>query len=113
LQRGDFVLVYPEQSLWWNYKKPKPLKTGAFKFAVKKNVPVVPCFITMQDSEFLDKDGFPIQEYTIHIEKPLYQNKELPKAEQIQDLLSQNYNLWKNCYEKTYGIELKYLKNGD
>ena len=22
LQRGDFILIYPEQSLWWNYRKP-------------------------------------------------------------------------------------------
>ena len=26
LQRGDYILIYPEQSMWWNYKKPKPLK---------------------------------------------------------------------------------------
>ena len=24
LQRGDFILIYPEQSMWWNYRKPKP-----------------------------------------------------------------------------------------
>lgn len=29
LRRGDFILIYPEQSLWWNYRKPKPLKNGA------------------------------------------------------------------------------------
>ena len=22
LQHGDFMLVYPEQSMWWNYRKP-------------------------------------------------------------------------------------------
>ena len=47
LQRGDFILIYPEQSLWWNYKKPKPFKNGAFKMAVRNNVPVIPIFITM------------------------------------------------------------------
>ena len=45
LRRGDFILIYPEQSLWWNYKKPKPLKPGAFKLATKNNVPIVPIFI--------------------------------------------------------------------
>ncbi|MBQ7646817.1 MAG: 1-acyl-sn-glycerol-3-phosphate acyltransferase, partial [Clostridia bacterium] len=24
LKDGNFVLVYPEQSMWWNYRKPKP-----------------------------------------------------------------------------------------
>ena len=51
LSSGDFILVYPEQSMWWNYRKPKPLKKGAFKFAAKSNVPVLPVFITMEDTD--------------------------------------------------------------
>ena len=62
LKRGDFVLVYPEQSMWWNYRKPKPLKKGAFTFAVTSNVPVLPCFITMEDSDILGDDGFYVRE---------------------------------------------------
>lgn len=38
-------VVYAEQSMWWNYRNPKPLKKGAFTFAAGSNVPVVPCFI--------------------------------------------------------------------
>jgi len=26
LKRGDIVLIYPEQAMWWNYRKPRPLK---------------------------------------------------------------------------------------
>ncbi|MBO5374465.1 MAG: 1-acyl-sn-glycerol-3-phosphate acyltransferase, partial [Clostridia bacterium] len=51
LKDGNFVLFYPEQAMWWNYRKPRPLKPGGFKFAVKNNVPVLPCFITMNDSD--------------------------------------------------------------
>lgn len=58
LQHGDFMLVYPEQSMWWNYRKPKPLKKGAYTFAAKNHVPVLPCFITMEDSDILGDDGF-------------------------------------------------------
>lgn len=110
LQRGDFILVYPEQSLWWNYRKPKPLKPGAFRFAVKNDVPVLPCFITMTDSDIIGADGFPIQEYTIHIEKPIYADKTLPKNEQIQKMMDTNYEIWKNIYENFYGKKLEYLK---
>lgn len=46
LKKGDFILIYPEQSMWWNYRKPKPLKDGAFKMATRSNVPVIPIFIT-------------------------------------------------------------------
>ena len=58
LKHGDFMVVYPEQSMWWNYRKPKPLKKGAYTFATKNDVPVLPCFITMEDSDILGEDGF-------------------------------------------------------
>ena len=35
LESGETVLIYPEQEMWWNYKKPRPLKEGAFRFAAK------------------------------------------------------------------------------
>jgi 1-acyl-sn-glycerol-3-phosphate acyltransferase len=108
LKHGDYILVYPEQSMWWNYKKPKPLKNGAFKFAVENDVPVVPCFITMNDSGDIGPDGFYIQEYTINVFEPLYANKNLSKKDQIQDLLDRNFECWKNCYENTYNKKLEY-----
>ena len=37
LKDGHFILVYPEQSMWWNYRKPRPFKDGAFRFACKNN----------------------------------------------------------------------------
>lgn len=108
LKDGHFVLVYPEQSMWWNYRKPKPLKDGAFKFATRNNVPVLPCFITMQDSDIVDNDGFFVQEYTIHVGKPLYPNKDLSRNENIEMLKNANYEWWKQVYEETYGLPLVY-----
>lgn len=109
LENGNFVLVYPEQSLWWNYKKPKPLKKGAFSIAYSNNVPVVPIFITMQDSDVIGDDGFFVQEYTIHIEKPIFPNKNMPKNECVENMMQQNFDIWKNCYENFYGKKLEYL----
>ena len=109
LQEGNFVLIYPEESMWWNYRKPKPLKTGAFKFATKNNVPVIPCFVTMQDSDQIGPDGFPIQIFTMHVEKAIYPDKKLNLKENIEQMKEKNYNIWKNIYEKTYGIPLTYL----
>lgn len=108
LGRKDFILVYPEQSLWWNYRKPKPLKDGAFKLAVRNNVPVIPIFITMNDSEIIGDDGFPVQEYIVNIEKPIYQNNELAEKEIVEDLKNRNYEIWKNIYEEFYKIPLEY-----
>ena len=113
LKNNNFVLVYPEQSMWWNYKKPKPLKSGAYNLAVRSNVPVVPCFITMKDSEQIGADGFPIQELTIHIEKPIFADEKLSKKENMQFMMDKNFEVWKEIYEKTYGIPLEYLKKKD
>ena len=77
LGRGETILIYPEQSMWWNYKKPKPLQDGAFSLAVLNKAPVVPIFITMEDSDVLDNDGFFVQAYTIHILPPIYPDPSL------------------------------------
>ena len=114
LQRGDFILIYPEQSLWWNYRKPKPLKDGAFKLAVRNNVPIIPIFITMQDSNIMGNDGFPVQEYTVNIEEPIYQDESLSKKENIEKMKEKNYQVWKKIYEEFYKIPLEYttIKEG-
>ena len=108
LGRGHLVLVYPEQSMWWNYRKPKPLKNGAFTFAVKNNVPVIPCFITMRDTDLVGDDGFFVQEYTIHIGKPLEPDRDLPYSKKVQALADENYRIWKEIYEREYGMPLRY-----
>lgn len=108
LQKGNFVLIYPEQSLWWNYRKPKPLKKGGFIMAAQNNVPVLPCFITMEDSDVLDSDGFYVQEYTIHIGKPIYPDKKKSKSENAKDMMMENYRGWKEIYEDVYQVPLTY-----
>lgn len=108
LQRNDFILVFPEQSMWWNYKKPKPLKKGAFKMAARNKVPVLPIFITMEDSENIGEDGFPIQEYTINISKPIYPDKNLTEGENYIQMKDKNFEIWKNIYEDFYKMPLEY-----
>lgn len=108
LQKGDFILIYPEQSMWWNYRKPKPLKHGAFKMAVRNNVPILPIFITMEDSDIIGEDGFPVQEYTVNIAQPIYPDENLSQRERTEKMLNENYESWKRIYEDFYGIPLEY-----
>lgn len=108
LKRGDFILIYPEQSMWWNYRKPKPLKNGAFNFAARNNVPVIPIFITMEDSDIIGEDGFPVQEYTVNIEKPIYPDENLTEKENTETMKEKNYEVWKNIYEDFYKMPLEY-----
>ena len=108
LQRGDFILIYPEQSMWWNYRKPKPLKNGAFKLAARNDVPVIPIFITMEDSNIIGEDGFPVQEYIINIEKPIYPDENLSERENTEIMREKNYQIWKKVYEDFYKVPLEY-----
>ena len=108
LTDGHFLLVYPEQSMWWNYRKPKPLKAGAFQFAAKNNVPVLPCFITMKDTDILGEDGFFVQEYTVHIAPPIYPDESLGRRERTAKMMSENAEVWKNIYETEYSMPLTY-----
>lgn len=108
LKDGHVILVYPEQSMWWNYRKPRPLQDGAFRFAVKSGVPVIPAFITMQDSEYTDGEGFPVQEYTVHYGKPIYPDPEKSRKENIEYMKEENAKTWKEIYEKAYGIPLTF-----
>ena len=108
LEKDDFILIYPEQSMWWNYRKPKPLKSGAFKLAARNNVPVIPIFITMEDSNIIGDDGFPVQKYIINIEKPIYPDAKLTKSVNTQRMKKKNFEVWKKVYEDFYKIPLEY-----
>ena len=108
LQRKDFILIYPEQSMWWNYRKPKPLKDGAFKLAARNNAPVIPIFITMEDSDIIGEDGFPVQEYIINIEEPIYPDENLSEKENTEIMKNKNAQVWKKVYESFYKIPLEY-----
>lgn len=127
LKDGNFVLFYPEQAMWWNYRKPKPLKPGAYKFAVKNNVPVIPCFITLRDSDILGEDlrkqiksfdvsenfipdGYYVQEYTIHVGKPIYPRDDLDNKANMQYMADKNFEAWKEIYEAEYDMPLDYSK---
>ena len=110
LTRGETILIYPEQGMWWNYRKPKPMQEGAFTLAAKNNVPVVPIFITMEDSDVLDGDGFPVQEYTLHILPAIYPDNSLPRSETTKKMMKENYEAWVKTYEEFYGKPLVYAE---
>ncbi len=108
VKNGDYVLFYPEQSMWWNYRKPKPLKRGAFLYAARSGAPVLPCFITMKDSDVMGEDGFYVQEYTIHISPPIFPKEGLNPRSQAEYMMKKNYEMWKEIYESVYHIPLSY-----
>lgn len=108
LARGEKILIYPEQAMWWNYKKPRPYRIGAYHYAAKNGVPVVPCFVTLTDSGKKSKLGFTEYYYTIHVMPPLYPDPALSVRVNAENMRTRNFELCKSKYEEVYGIPLSY-----
>ena len=108
LARGEKILIYPEQGMWWNYRKPRPMQMGAFYMAARNKAPIVPIFITMEDSETLDGDGFFVQNYTLHILPAIYPDPTLSVSAAAEDMKNKNYEAWVKVYEEFYGKPLVY-----
>lgn len=108
LRQGEKVLIYPEQGMWWNYRKPRPLKAGAFLLAVRANVPVLPIFITLRDSTHLDADGYAVQAMTLHFMAPVVSDPTLSEKANMRRMAEMVYGQMKDKYEQVYGIPLTY-----
>lgn len=108
LKRGESILIYPEQGMWWNYRKPRPFKIGAFKMAYRADVPVLPTFITMTDDERLDENGYPMQRFTLHVMPAIYPDKTLGEKSGAEKMRDEAYALCKAKYEEVYKTPLTY-----
>lgn len=113
LTHGEWVLFYPEQAMWYEYDKPRPLKNGAFWYAEKYEVPIIPTFITYRDSGKLDKDGVKIFYFTYHILEPIYPPEGLNPKQRADYLKDQTFLAYKNLYERVYGKPLEYKTEDD
>lgn len=108
IDRGEYVLIYPEQEMWFNYRKPRPLKRGAYYFASKLNAPIISCFVEMTDLGVTDKGEFNRVQYTIHVLDTLRPDPEKTDRENSLLLCQQDYDQKKAAYERAYGKELDY-----
>lgn len=108
------VLLYPEQEMWFNYRKPRPPKNGAYFYAAKLNVPIISCFVEMVDLSEDDTDEFKKVKYVLHILDLLYPDPDKSIKENTEILGVADYTLKKDCYENVYGKELTYtFENSD
>ncbi len=108
INKGEAVLIYPEQEMWFNYRKPRPPKRGAYHFAAKLNTPVISCFVEMIDLPEKDTDEFNKVKYRIHILDVLYPDRKLSVRDNSQMMCDKDYELKKSAYERIYGKSLNY-----
>ena len=114
IDKKDAVLLYPEQEMWFNYRKPRPPKNGAYFYAAKLNVPRVSCFVEIIDLNKDDNSEFKKVKYVLHILDVLYPDKNKTVRENTDYLALTDYSLKKACYERVYGKKLTYrFEDGD
>lgn len=108
LGRGAVVLIYPEEEMWFNYRKPRPSKRGAFYFAAEMKVPVIPCFVEIQDLGVEDNDEFNKTATIVHILEPIEAEPELSVKRNSIAMAEKDYEMKKAKYEEVYGEKLDY-----
>lgn len=110
LKNNDYILFYPEAAMWPMYEKPRPYKSGAFHFAAKHSVPILPLFITFRNSGAVDEEGRPIKNFTISILDPLFPDPSKNTKENTEMLKNKNFEACKRKYEDVYQKPLSYLE---
>ena len=113
LSRGDKVLIYPEQEMWFNYRKPRPGKRGAYYYAAKLNAPVISCFVEMRNKPKKDTDDFYKVQYVMHVLGVLWPDKEKTARENSVEMLKKDNDLKRAAYERAYGKPLDYGFDAD
>ena len=90
LQKGKIIHFYPEKALWPYYEKLRNFKSGAFEFAIRNNVPVVPIVITFRDPKGVRKVFKKKKDVTVKILEPIkYKGNYENKKDCVEELKNQ------------------------
>ena len=108
LRSGQYVLIYPEQEMWFNYRKPRPLKRGAYYYAARFHVPVISCFVEQVEIKEKENDEFNKVRYVVHILEPIFPDPQKSVRENSMEMMNRDYEQKKQAYEKAYGRKLTY-----
>ena len=108
IDRRSAVLLYPEQEMWFHYRKPRPPKNGAYFYAAKLNVPILSCFVEIVDCEEDETEEFKRTRWVLHVLDLLTPDPEKSVRENTDALAEADYALKKAAYEAAYGKKLTY-----
>ena len=108
VEKGEAVLLYPEQEMWFRYRKPRPPKNGAYYYAAKLGVPILSCFVEIVDTEKEEAPDFRAVRFVLHILGVLTPDPERSVKENTERLATEDYALKCACYERVYRKKLTY-----
>ncbi len=112
VRAGKIVNFYPEHALWPRYEKLRPFKPGAFRYAVKFNVPVLPVFIEFKMTKI--RRFFRLKKKMIvHILPPQYAKETGSDRERSEELLRTVFECMRAKGNELYQSEVDCLRAVD
>lgn len=108
LDAGNFVIIYPEQELWFNYAKPRTCKRGAYLYAARFGVPVVPCFVEVRGKPGATRPHYLQVSYALHILEPIRPDPALSERQNSIRMAQRDYEQKVAAYEQATGRKLDY-----
>ena len=90
MQNGKIIHFYPEKALWPYCEKIRKFKDGAFNFAIKNDVPVIPIVITFRNPKGIRKLFKKKKDVTVKILEPIkYKGEKENKKDSVEKLKKQ------------------------
>ena len=87
LNKGGWLHIYPEGSMWEFYAPIRPFKKGAAYFACASNKPIIPLAFSYREPNWIRKHIFKqIATFTLHIGEPIYPDNSLEKYIKEEEL---------------------------
>lgn len=99
------VLIYPEEQMWFNYRRPRPGRHGVYDYAAQLNVPIVSLFTESIDTGKPEKSDpeFNQTRYIVHVLDTLYPDPTLSPQENSTRMRLADDAQRRAAYERIYG----------
>lgn len=111
MEHKKALIICPEASLWPYYRGIRPFKRGAFRLAVKNEVPILPVVISfrrkLRRKQHHKKGNFKYY-FTVHICPPLQADTTLAQNAQILDLQQRTFHCYQQTIDQFYQEETQY-----
>lgn len=106
VKKGNIVHFYPEQALWIRYEKVRPFKPGAFKYAAKFSVPILPAFISFEETP-LRRLLHMKKRAILNILPPIYPDSDKSERENAAAMQAACEKSMKDAYQRIYGKKME------
>ncbi len=107
LGTSGMLLVYPEAEMWYNFKRPRKPRDGAYHIASSFGVPILPTFtelITLDGER--DENGFLPIRRVLHVLPPIFPKTGASVQESRAHMRDIDYRLKRGTYEQIYNTDI-------